>query len=74
MLVGLEMDARPMIALVHLPPGVALGVLYFQTRGRGADMLAVTAPLEAAFGAMALPLARRGRGRAGRRKTVSRLG
>jgi hypothetical protein len=57
LLVGLEMDAKPMIALIHLPVGVALGVLYFHTMWRSVDMLAGAAPLKTTFVAMALRFA-----------------
>ena len=43
-----------MIALAHLPLGVALGALYFQTMWCGIGMLAGTTPMKAVFVPMAL--------------------
>ena len=57
MLVRLEMDAKPMIALIHLPLGVALGVLYFHPLWRSLRLLAGATPLKTVFVAMALRFA-----------------
>jgi hypothetical protein len=46
-----------MIALIHLPLGVALGMLYFHTIWRGVGSLGGATPLKTVFIAMALRFA-----------------
>ena len=57
MLVCLEMDAKRMIAVLHLPLGVALGILYFNSLWRSVGMMTSATTLKASFIAIALRFA-----------------